>query len=561
MQKMRFSKLSLLSQNEQRGLQVDFSSDRTVLVAGNGFGKSAILKSLYENLGAKPHKIDKAWTDAKVISLLEFSIGPQSFASLKLGNNFTIFDNQKNVSISTNHITSELAPHLAELLDFRLVLADKKDEIRTPPPSYAFAPFYVDQDSSWQKVWSSFKDMSMFSNSARSLAEYHSGMRPNAYYEAKAKRDQIKAELAAIEAERQALHQALQRIRESMVGAPLALTLDAFIHDTERLVSEGQTLHTEQAKYRTELAALNEEHQLWKDHVTLVESALTEIDDTFTGSLEQPADVECPMCGHHYHNQIADQFDLVADKDDLLLALQSGRSHLKDVHSRLAIHRQKLEDVTASIERIHEVLAIKREDISLRDVVAAEGRSEAQRYFQDRLATLDADYGSKTRLMQMSESQMAEADSRKRKADIRAYFSKQLQAFAKDLDVRIPDPDKLSLQGLHIGRGSEGPRALAAYYYAFLQTEHKHGSSTFCPIVIDAPNQQGQDQGHLQTIMNFLLSKGPTDAQIIIGAETVAASADVNVIDISWKKDHVLRDDAYAQTLDYIQPFLHQSIL
>ena len=57
MAQMKFSTLSLLSQKERRGLQIDFSAPATVLVAGNGFGKSAILKSLYEVLGAKPHKI------------------------------------------------------------------------------------------------------------------------------------------------------------------------------------------------------------------------------------------------------------------------------------------------------------------------------------------------------------------------------------------------------------------------------------------------------------------------------------------------------------------------
>src|SRR6266852_3798145 len=66
MQKMKFLKLSLLSQREQRALQMEFAPDKTVLVAGNGFGKSAILKSLYETLGANPHKIDKSWTDARV---------------------------------------------------------------------------------------------------------------------------------------------------------------------------------------------------------------------------------------------------------------------------------------------------------------------------------------------------------------------------------------------------------------------------------------------------------------------------------------------------------------
>ncbi len=561
MQKMKFLKISLLSQREQRALQIDFASDKTVLVAGNGFGKSAILKSLYETLGANPHKIDSAWTSARVASLLEFSIDGKSFAALKLGKNYSIYDNERTRLISTTHVTSELGPFLADLLDFRLKLADKSEQIRTPPPSYAFAPFYVDQDRSWQKGWDAFKDLSMFPNAARSLAEYHSGMRPNAFYDAKAQRDTIKGELSTIEAERSAVHQTLRRIRDSMVGAPIALSLEAFAQDTDRLVVEGQALHTEQAKYRAELASLTEEHQLWSDQISLVQAALKEVDEEFTGSLAQPADVECPLCGHHYHNHISDQFELVADKDELMLAFQTAKGHLNEVHERIAIHKRKIDRVEFALAKVQEILAIKREDITLRDVVAAEGRTEAQRFLQERLAALDSDYGTKERQVEENEQKMKEADSKPRKAAIRAFFSERLQRFAKELDVRLPDPKDLNVQGLNIGRGSEGPRARAAYYFAFLHTAANYGTSTFCPIVVDAPNQQGQDRGHLQAIMGFLLSQLPDDAQIILAAETIFDDTSANVIDVSWKKDRVLRENAYPQTLDYLRPFLEQATL
>jgi hypothetical protein len=299
-----------------------------------------------------------------------------------------------------------------------------------------------------------------------------------------------------------------------MVGAPIALTLSEFSQDTDRLVVEGQALHNEQAKYRSELASLNEEHQLWSEHVALVQAALKEVDEEFTGSLAQPIDVECPLCGHHYQNHISDQFDLVADKDELLLAYQTGKTHLRDLGDRIARHRSQVDTIERSIEKVQGILAVKREDITLRDVVAAEGRAEAQRYLQDRLASLDSDYGSKQRTMEESERQMKSADSRKRRSAIQGYFSDHLQMFAKELDVRLPGPEVLSVQGLKIGRGSEGPRALAAYYFAFLHTAENYGTSTFCPIVVDAPNQQGQDPDHLRRIMTFLLSQVPQNSQI-----------------------------------------------
>lgn len=400
----------------------------------------------------------------------------------------------------------------------------------------------------------------MYPNSAKSLSEYHSGLRPNVYYEAKAERDRLKAELTKLDAERNAVDHALRRIRESMPALPLAVNLEAFSEDTDRLVREGQALHDAQSRYRNVLSAINEEFHLWSEHVVVVETALGELDASFKDALDQAPDVECPMCGQHYSNHIADQFDLVADKDELFQALQIGRQKLKALQIQMTDQRGKLDGVAAGIEKVQQVLAIHREDVSLKDVVTAEGRLEAQRVIKERLDVLDAECGEKQRLISDAEEKMQDAESRKRKQEIRLFFSNALERFTTDLDVRLPDKTKDTLQGLHIGRGSEGPRALAAYYYAFLHTVKQHGSSAFCPIVIDAPNQQGQDKGHLEQIMKFLLTKMPDQAQVIIGAETMATDAQATVIDVAFKKDQVLREDAFEAAMEYVRPYLRQSI-
>jgi predicted ATP-binding protein involved in virulence len=56
---LRFSRLCLLSQHERRAFKASFSSDKIVLLAPNGFGKSAVLKSLYDALGAERLKMNR----------------------------------------------------------------------------------------------------------------------------------------------------------------------------------------------------------------------------------------------------------------------------------------------------------------------------------------------------------------------------------------------------------------------------------------------------------------------------------------------------------------------
>ncbi|MFL9827465.1 hypothetical protein [Rhodoplanes sp. SY1] len=555
-QSMKFSRLSLLSRKERRGLQIEFKKPQTLLVAGNGFGKSAILKSLYETLGAKPHKVDKPWQSAEVTSLLEFSIDGDEYAALKVDGTYSVFDRKGNRLISTNHVVAELSPFYAELFDFRLVLADKKDQIRTPPPSYLFAPFYVDQDRGWQKPWDSFKDFGMFPGSAKALSEYHSGLKANEYYKAKAERDRASVSLVGIGAEQRAVAQALEQFRNRMQGAVLTFDLAAFTKETDQLVAESQILHREQAYYRTELARLNEEHQLWQDHVAVIDAGLREVSETFSASIGHPPDVECPMCGQHYNNHIADQFDLKADESELLLALESGRAQVSSVSARIAEQRRALDRIGAVINDVQAVLAIRHQQVTFKDVIKAEGRNEAVRVLQEQLGSLDSRCGEIRRLIEDCEIRMKAAISRDRKRAIEGLFVRSLIASAENLDVRLSD--KKSIAGVNMGRGSEGPRALAAYYYAFLHVVHEYGSSAYCPIVIDAPNQQGQDRRHLPKMMNFLLTQMPPNSQVIIASEAVTGAYGdaVDVQEIGWRKDQVLREAEYARVAQTIAPYI-----
>ena len=62
------------------------------------------------------------------------------------------------------------------------------------------------------------------------------------------------------------------------------------------------------------------------------------------------------MCGQHYYNHIADQFELVADKDDLYLAFRSGRARLREVNDKIISHRRMAvavrDEVTAQLAGI-----------------------------------------------------------------------------------------------------------------------------------------------------------------------------------------------------------------
>jgi hypothetical protein len=311
---LRFSRLCLLSQHERRAFSLNFNSEVTVLQAGNGFGKSAVQKSLYNALGAEPHRIDSFWRSAQVETLLDFTVDGTPYTMLAGRGRYAAFGPKGELQLRTTSVGKDLTAYLANLLDFQLEMLDRKEQVITPPPDYIFAPFYIDQDSSWKQPWVSFKGLYL-DKSKQTLAEYHSGMKPNAYYAAQSRRNLLQKQRRSLEAERDVLNQTLQSMRELVSDVVLSFDLSDFQEESQQLLVESRQLHEKQIAYRQRLSDIGEERRLWLEQRDLVKATLAEMDEAFAAALEVPGEVSCPTCGQHYHNSIADQFEIVQDKD------------------------------------------------------------------------------------------------------------------------------------------------------------------------------------------------------------------------------------------------------
>ncbi len=558
---LQFSNLYLLSQHERRGLSMRFSSLPTVIQSGNGFGKSAVVKSLYETFGAEPHRVDSSWRSAQVSSVVEFTVDGKQYAILKTGGSYAVFDEKQQLLMRTAAVTRELSPFLAKLFDFQLVMSGHDDDVVTPPPAYIFAPFYIDQDQSWTKPWDSFTRMHL-PDSKRILADYHSGLRPNSYYEAKARQALLRSERKKIEAERGILDQTLRGMQTLVTDIVLSYDLQDFKQESSNLLEESDRLHNEQIHYRQRLVQIADERRLWIEQRDLVKTALAEMDAAFAEALERPSEIACPTCGQHYDNSITEQFALIEDTDGLYNALVIATGKLHELEEMANAERANIDKLSDRITAINHILGVRKADLSFRDVVAAEGRNEAARIIRQRIADTDTAIGEKRQLEDAEDEQMSAAVSRNRSAEIREFFYERLEKFAFDLGVRLEETRGAQLSSVSLRRGSEGPRGLLIYYYAFLQTARKYSSSTFCPIVIDAPNQQGQDTTNMPRMMRFILDEKPADSQVIIASEQLfgVAASEVDAVEVGKRSHQVLREEDYERVSDLIRPYYGQLI-
>lgn len=558
---MKFTKAYLLSRAEKTALSIDFSPSATVIRAGNGFGKSALVKSLYDTFGAQPHRIDETWRNGNVTSAVDFEIDGEPHTIVKFAGTYAVFGRSGRKEFQTTSVSDGLAPYFAELLDFRLLMTNQRQEVVVPPPAYAFAPFYVDQDKSWQVAWEPFRDMYL-PRSSTALAEYHSGLKPNAYYVAKAEKDRLAIRLKEAMTRRMGLVDALDHLRQIGVSTQIHFDLDDFQAETASLLNECESLQKQQADHRAELADLIDNRALWAAQASVIQAALAESEEVFRGAVKYPSDVECPTCGEHYANDIRTRFEIAADTEALTAALLNAQSEERMLTRKIDNARASIDGIAAAIARVQAILSTQREGISLGEVVAAEGRNAATQVLRDKVQALSASIGELQAQMDEFSAEMRRSQDRGRSKKINEFFRSNLEAFSASLDVRVDDRRGSTIVSTPYVRGSEGPRGLVAYYYAFLHTVRSFGTSTFCPIVIDAPNQQGQDADHLPAIISFLVNRRPRDTQVILAVEELVGitDQDASVVDVGVAKRQLLREDHFDPVSDHLRPYLAQLV-
>jgi len=556
MANVKFIGLFLLSQTEKRALKVPLNASRIVIQGGNGFGKSAILKSIYETLGALPQKIDSRWRSANVSSALVFEFEGKRYTAVKALGTHALFDADRKLMFSGQQVVRDWGPELARFFGFKLIMSDRDGEIVVPPPSYMFAPFYVDQDAGWYRPWASFQDLYL-PDSARTLADYHSGLRPDAYYEARANLAVDRIALSELEASVSTLRDAIEQIQQIDEGASPTYDMGEFRAEVDDLVRESETLLAQQRDFRRGISELHEETHLLLAEKSLLERALLELREEFDVAATLPDEIECPTCGQGY---AADRFALIQDEGVLTEAIGAANIKLARVRDAEQERLAKLQDIEQSLRRIQHILAVERAALSFNDVIIAAGKTEAAKILRGSLGEKAADADDARERVDKHRGTMTSLTSAKRSGEILKFYRAILAQYAFELDVTLEQGGAQSVHRIQAARGSEGPRGLLAYYYAFLRTRERFTTATAFPIVIDAPNQQGQDAVHLPQMLKFIFAQAPADAQVIVAAEEASQGLpdDVDIRSYGVQRRQVLREAEFDDVNERFAAYTRQ---
>jgi uncharacterized protein (UPF0212 family) len=565
MKKLVFEEIMILSFQEKKAIRLEFNPQKTIIRGNNQVGKSSLIKSIYYTLGATPAVLNNNWLKSEPITYLKMSLDGEAFSVLRYDKKrYVTVDENKNVTAQTY---KTLSSFLNLRLDFNILLTNRKGEAEVPPPTYLFLPFYIDQDKGWSDNWNSFANLSQFSNWKKALIDYHSGIKGNRYYSAKSEFDSIKIEIDNTKDEIKALSKILRNVNDKLQNEDFNVSIDDFSKEISQLLSECESLKIEQNKLRVTLNDFYNQKSQITSRISIVHKSINETKLDYKYALNYDSDdIDCPMCGAHYENNFSERFSIAQDEEQLQDLLDELQIELAKVNDEIIKYDKSFIEKKANFEKIQELLNEKQSEVKLIDIIENEGKKRVKEIFELERNEIYSKMGKSQSQHARLEEQLKSInkDGEDTKQKIMTLYRSKLTSFIKELNLKKDKTSKTIFERMDAKineQGSNLPRALLAYYFAFLEVMDKYSTSTFCPIVIDSPNQQEQDKENLIAIMDFINNNQPSQSQLILSIvddpQNVFSDSTSMLEDTKYS---LLKSQYFEEVYDELKPIIDKGI-
>lgn len=562
MKRLIFEELALLSVREGRARRIPLHPSATVIKGDNGTGKSCLIKSLYLTLGAEPPNIHPRWQGAQVVSSLRFTLDGVRYRALRHGARHALFDQRDALIGSYAGITTELAPAIARLFNFHLLLQERGGGERQATPAFLFLPFYLDQDQGWTAKLASFMGLQQFPQPKPSVVDFHFGIRPSEYYQERSQLADLDRQAAELRPEREALQGVLDDLDRQLGAVRLSTSIRDYQAEVERLLTRSQELAAHEDQLRERMTESYTTLSACRDQLHIAKAALDEAraDREFSAGLGSHS-VHCPTCHAEYQNGFAERFSIAADEDQLIDLIgrlgDQARSAERDYQRTL----EDSEEARTRFAEIDAILQTTRQQVALRDVLRSEGKREVIGVMRERLTGIDARLGELEARKTAVRARMREYEGRERRQRIEARYRDDMGRLLERLGItNLPPASYQRPAGLIRETGSALSRAILAFFLASARTIDSFSTCAMCPLVVDSPRQQDQDDANWIRVRECLRDDRPENSQLILATSDDGDTAyGGDVIELR-RQGQLLETDQFHEVADELRPLIDASL-
>lgn len=302
MSSMFFKNILIADVQEHTARFVSFEQGVNVLTGTeNHVGKSSIIKSLYNTLGAEVH-FDEKWNKETKLTVVTIDINGMEYRVVRFLKKFALFKGSDLLLLTTS-VSKELAPKLAELFNFSVYLVQKNGGGSVQaPPAFTFMPYYIDQDKGWSELYDSFDRIEQFSKSERIKSLYfHLGIYTKSWIENQAKKDILKAKITELQEHEKSIKLAIETLVKELNNIIPADNVEELERQLAKPNKEIETLVQIIGNVRNKIQELQTTLQKHENQLDIVRQfQQINLPDTET----KKTIMICPKCGYEFDNDL-----------------------------------------------------------------------------------------------------------------------------------------------------------------------------------------------------------------------------------------------------------------
>ena len=562
MQSLRFNRISICSEKEQKAFSQSFHPRKTLFLGGNSTGKSTIIKSLFRAFDTEPTGDLRGW-DYSAIVAVDFTVGGLDYTTIRRGDLQALF--RGRLLIGTTTTSARWNEIFAEAVGFPLQLMDREERFRAATPSMYFLPFYINQDGSFFGSWDTFKSLKQFdSNAIPHTLEYFAQVRPFKYFELKARERNAKSRFAELEVEAETLRRTRQRLRRSLKVSPVKLSTAGFEREVHELTKVVTDLGVKQSKVRSDIVEGQELALQLADQIRLSEAALREHDADFKCvglATEEHGAFRCPTCHAEHDASFHTLLELAEDARELYRLKEQLQHNLISVSDRLVRSRRESTALRQQYTEVSNLLAVRHGSLTFNDVVKSQGADAAEQVIDGEIANIQAASQAATQLVADLAYDLKELlGSHDGNGPLTAFRNSFKELLAVADVVEFSNVDSWKLNKRPSDSGSPGPRSVVAYYGALWSVMQGPDATLPSPIVIDSPNQNAQDRKHLERVMGLLAEKTPANAQVILCAEDPSETFQPDLVVELERERALLEESQFDEVASRVFPLIERAL-
>jgi predicted nucleic acid-binding Zn-ribbon protein len=385
----------------------------------------------------------------------------------------------------------------------------------------------------------------------------HTG-KPPEYYEINSSRTVAQNLLRGLQQEMKLIGQVRERFGKAMPLTGPKTVPAIFEQDISHLTDEITQLNAQQEELRDVQVREQEVLVSLRLQVKMAQEALKTYESDASFLRAEPHEtLVCPTCGAEHQKTFMDMLTYAEDARvlrELMVRLQGDAHKAAEAYGKT---RERLRELDQHYNRVSQILETRRGDLKFDDVVKSLGAEVAFEAFEDEVEALKSQIDARLSEIESLEAKLSELTSRERSNQILTLFRDSYAAARHALNLPPIDTKNLRLTSRPDVSGSGGPRSILAYYSALWRASLGEHGSFSVPLVIDSPQQQGQDEVNLPKMIEYVAKYLPEGSQVLLGIEAITAEEFDHVIELN-DPYQLLREEEYEEVNALVEPYLNQ---